>query len=35
LTYQNSSNKDVLPLPDFNIFTNLFLKFKVAKVLLV
>ena len=35
LTYQNSSNKDVLPLPDFNVFTNLFLKFKVAKVLLV
>ena len=33
ITYQNSSNKDVLPLPTWNIFTNLFLKFKVAKVL--
>lgn len=35
LTYQNSSNKDVLPLPDFNLFTNLYLKFKIAKVLSV
>ena len=33
ITYQNSSNKDVLPLPTLNIFTNLYLKFKVAKVL--
>jgi hypothetical protein len=33
ITYQNSSNKDVLPLPTWNIFTNLYLKFKVAKVL--
>ena len=33
LTYQNSSNKDVLPLPDWNIFSNLYLKFKIAKVL--
>ena len=33
ITYQNSSNKDVLPLPAWNIFTNLFLKFKIAKVL--
>ena len=33
VTYQNSSNKDVLPLPDFNIFSNLYFKFKVAKVL--
>ncbi len=33
VTYQNSSNKDVLPLPDLNIFTNLYLKFKIAKVL--
>lgn len=35
LTYQNSSNKDVLPLPDFNVFSNLYLKFKIAKVLSV
>jgi hypothetical protein len=35
ITYQNSSNKDVLPLPSLNIFTNLFLKFKIAKVLTV
>ncbi len=35
LTYQNSSNQDVLPVPDLNIFTNLFLKFKIAKVLTV
>jgi len=35
VTYQNSSNKDVLPLPDLNVFTNLFLKFKIAKVLSV
>ena len=35
LTYQNSTNKDVLPLPTMNIFTNLYLKFKIAKVLSV
>ena len=33
ITYQNSSNKEVLPLPALNIFTNLYLKFKIAKVL--
>ena len=33
ITYQKSSNKEVLPLPDLNIFTNLYLKFKIAKVL--
>jgi len=33
ITYQNSSNMDVLPLPKLNIFTNLYLKFKIAKVL--
>ena len=32
-TYQNSSNKSVLPLPDFNMYANLFLKFRIAKVL--
>ena len=35
ITYQNSSNKEVLPLPDLNLFTNLFLKFKIARVLSV
>ena len=35
ITYQNSSNKEVLPLPDLNIFSNLYLKFKIAKVLSV
>ena len=35
VTYQNSSNKDVLPLPQLNVFTNLFLSFKIAKVLSV
>jgi hypothetical protein len=35
LTYQNSSNKDVLPLPTLNVFTNLYLKFKIARVLSV
>ena len=33
ITYQNSSNQDVLPLPTWNIFTNLYLKFRIAKVL--
>lgn len=33
VTYQKSSKQDVLPLPDLNIFTNLYLKFKIAKVL--
>ncbi len=33
LTYQKSSNTDVLPLPDFNVYSNLFLHFKIAKVL--
>lgn len=33
VTYQNSSNKEVLPLPALNIFSNLFLKFKIARVL--
>ena len=35
ITYQNSSNKDVLPVPALNIFTNLYLKFKIARVLSV
>ena len=33
VTYQNSSNQDALPLPDWNIFSNLYLKFRIAKVL--
>ena len=35
VTYQNSSKKDVLPLPSLNLFSNLYLKFRVARVLLV
>ena len=33
ITYQNSSSPDVLPLPALNIFSNLYLKFKIARVL--
>lgn len=33
ITYQDSSNKTALPLPTWNIFSNLYLKFKIAKVL--
>ncbi|RRD02051.1 putative porin [Prevotella sp. OH937_COT-195] len=33
LTYQKSSNADVLPVPTLNLYTNLYLKFKIAKVL--
>ena len=32
-TYQNSSNRSVLPLPAFNMYANLFLKFRIARVL--
>jgi hypothetical protein len=35
ITYQNSSNKSVLPVPTLNVFTNLYLGFKIAKVLSV
>ena len=35
VTYQNSSNTDVLPVPALNIFSNLYLDFKIAKVLSV
>ncbi|MBR1687660.1 MAG: putative porin [Prevotella sp.] len=35
ITYQNSSNQDALPVPALNIFTNLYLKFKIVKQLLV
>lgn len=33
VTFQKSSEKDVLPVPDFNVYSNLFLRFKIAKVL--
>ncbi len=33
LTYQVSSNKEVLPLPALNIYSNLFIRFRIAKVL--
>lgn len=33
VTFQKSSNQDVLPVPDFNIYTNLYLRFKIARVL--
>ena len=35
ITYQNCSNQQVLPLPTLNVFTNLYLGFKIAKVLSV
>ena len=35
LTYQNCSNGNVLPVPTFNVFTNLYLKFKIAGELAV
>lgn len=33
LTYQRSSDEDVLPVPAFNAYTNLFIRFKIAHVL--
>lgn len=35
ITYQKSSNEDVLPVPLLNIYTNLYFKFKIARVLSV
>ena len=35
VTYQSSSDTDVLPLPQLNLFSNLYLKFRVAQVLTV
>jgi hypothetical protein len=35
VTYQSSSNQGVLPLPKLNVFSNLYLKFTYAKVLLI
>lgn len=33
LTWQKSTNQDVLPLPAINAYTNLYLRFKIARVL--
>ena len=33
ITYQNSSNKTILPVPALNIYSNLYLRFKIAHVL--
>lgn len=33
VTYQHSSNKDILPLPMINAYANAFIKFRIAKVL--
>ena len=33
LTYQKSSKDDIIPVPDFNAYANLFLRFKIAHVL--
>ena len=33
LTWQKSTNQDVLPLPAINVYTNLYLRFKIAHVL--
>lgn len=35
VTFQHSTNKDVLPLPAINIYSNLYLHFRIAKVLRV
>lgn len=35
ITYQKTSNEDVIPVPLLNVYTNLYLKFKIAKVLSV
>lgn len=33
VTFQKSSNENILPLPDLNVYTNLYLKFRIARVL--
>ena len=33
ITYQHSSDQEVIPVPDLDIYTNLYIKFRVAKVL--
>ncbi len=34
LTWQKSTKQDILPVPTINIYTNLYLRFRIAKVLL-
>ncbi len=34
LTWQKSTKQDILPVPTLNIYTNLYLRFRIAKVLL-
>ncbi len=33
VTYQHSSDNTIIPVPDLNIYTNLYIKFRIAKVL--
>ena len=33
ITYQTTTNKDVLPLPTLSLYSNLYLRFRIAKVL--
>ncbi len=33
LTYQHSSNQSVMPVPSLNIYSNLYMRFKIARVL--
>ena len=33
LTFQKSSKADILPVPTFNAYSNLFIRFKIARVL--
>lgn len=33
VTYQKSSDMDVLPVPDLNVYANLYLRFRIARVL--
>ncbi len=33
VTFQHSTNQDVLPLPSINIYSNIYLQFRIAKVL--
>lgn len=35
ITFQHSTNQDVLPLPTINIYSNIYLNFRIAKVLRV
>lgn len=33
ITFQKTSNQDILPLPSINVYTNLYLRFQIARVL--